>query len=188
MEKILTKDIVADICNEIERQWEHHLLIRAAFPAKTPEDGGPYESPPYYKHKAVSFAVCRPVPMSDVMKRGYKDLGAWANQNYVIRLFGILEENSIIKAGKKLKNPYTEIVALLRHSVGAHSRGVKNPERSDSEKVTKLIQKHLDDRALPDTIKTFNLSIDTVLEKLKIGCQDFVRSLENQEVPSKKTV
>lgn len=100
IEKAYTKNIVADICDEIERQWEHHLLIRAAFPAGIPDDRSQYKSPPYYRRKNVVFLVCRPQPLPAVMARGYDGVGAWANQNYVIRLFGILEEYGVIKAGK----------------------------------------------------------------------------------------
>jgi hypothetical protein len=188
IEKAYTKNIVADICDEIERQWEHHLLIRAAFPAGIPDDRSQYKSPPYYRRKNVVFLVCRPQPLPAVMARGYDGVGAWANQNYVIRLFGILEEYGVIKAGKNAGNPYTEIVALLRNSVGAHSRGQKNPGRSETKRATRLIQEHLDDRVLPEMIKTFNLSIDSVLERLKDGCQQFVMSLEGSPVPSRKAV
>ena len=187
-EKTYNQSIVADICEEIERQWEHHLLIRAALPAGIPNDCSQYESPPYYKSKNVVLLVCRPQPLPAVMVRGYSGVGAWANQNYVIRLFGILEGHGVIRAGKNTKNPYTEIVSLLRNSVGAHSRGQKNSRRSETRRATRLIQEHLDDRVLPEMIKTFNLSIDSVLERLKDGCQQFVSSLEGRPVPSRKPV
>ena len=118
------------------------------------------------------------------MNRGLDSIAHWLNQNYIIRLFGILNENNFITAGKNHKNPYTEIVALMRHVV-SHSRGERKIDRGKEKKATKLIMEHLDSRILPDDIRSFNLSIDAVLLPLKNHCVEFVSSQEGKDKPSK---
>jgi len=114
------------------------------------------------------------------MIKNIERIGGWLNQNYIIRLFGILYQGGIISAGKKVSNPYTEILAKLRHKVGAHSAGYRNPGKSDSKKITKLINKHLDNSFIPNNADFFNLSIDTVIEPLKNQCVQFIRTLEGK--------
>ncbi|MFV1981772.1 MAG: hypothetical protein ACC655_11510, partial [Rhodothermia bacterium] len=108
----------------------------------------------------------------------------WQNENYVIRLYGILDEAKVLKAGKQQKSPITKIVADLRSKVGAHSRGGRYRNKADYRRIAALITEHLDERFTPDQLQSFNLSIDTVLARLKDRCIAFVQSLEGTDVPS----
>jgi hypothetical protein len=186
-ESVYSREQIEEICEEVENQWEYHLLARAAFPSNIMEGIPEYESPPFYIQQGIRMKVCVPVPLSPVMERGIDGIAHWLNQNYIIRLFGILDEYRVITAGKEASNPYTHILAILRHNVGAHSRGYRNPERTEVPKVTQLIQEHLDPSVLAEDVRHFNLSIDTVLHRLKEHCVRFVRSLEGRPKPIRKS-
>jgi hypothetical protein len=174
------------ICNEVERQWQYHLFARAAFPhgieGKTNwnTDSNEYR---FYHDRGAQLKVTLPGPLP----AGVQDIGHWLNQNYIIRLFGTLDEHWVLKAGKNANDPSTGIVARLRQRVGAHTSGYWNPEENDEDSnLTELIRGHLDPSVDDEAIRQFNLSIDTVLFRLKENCLSFVRSLIGKKIPPKK--
>jgi hypothetical protein len=185
-QSVYSREQIEEICGEVERQWEYHFIARAAFPANIMEVIPEYESSPYHIQQGARVEVHVPVPLSPLMERGLEGTGHWLNQNYIIRLFGILDEYQVITAGKQAKNLYTRILACLRHKVGAHSRGYRNPENSEVRKLTQLIQEHLDSSVLPEDVRHFNLSIHPVLHRLKEHCVTFVRTLEGKSKPIRK--
>lgn len=178
-----TKKDIQNICREIERQWEFHLLSRAVFHVDVSNEKNMYCSPPYYISKGASFAVLLPYPHTAIMRRGLKGLPRWLNQNFIIRLYGILDEHAIITAGKNSNNVYTKILYDLRQKVGAHSAGHGNPNKADARKISRLIYQHLDTKVSPTEISGFNLSIDTVLEPLKNQLILFTQSLHGKTKP-----
>ena len=181
-----TQEKITSICDEIECQWEYHLVCRAVFHADVSKEKTIYCSPPYYKSKNIYFAVQLPQPQTGIMRKALKGVPGWLNQNFILRLFGILDGNRIITAGKEQDNVYTKIVAELRHRVGAHSPGTRQPTGTDAKRISKLIHNHLDPNVLPENISGFNLSIDTVLEPLKNNCISFIKSLQGKVIPEKK--
>lgn len=181
--KTYTEEEIQKICDEIELQWNYHLLCRAIFYSGAGIMKTTYPPPSYYKEKGIDFLISFPDPMAENMKKSLEGIAAWLNQNYIIRLFGILNEHKVIKMGKPQKNHYTEILACLRHKVGAHSAGYKNSYSKESEDISTLIRNHLDPRVLSSDIQHFNLSIDTVLEPLKNHIMLFIKSLNGVPIP-----
>jgi hypothetical protein len=182
-ESIYSREEIEEICKEVERQWEYHLLARGAFPIN-PEGLTEYQSSDFYIEHGVLMKVSIPGPMSPVMQRGLAGIHQWLNQNYIIRLYGILDQYKVLTAGKKLNNPYINILYGLRQKIGAHSSGYRNPKDYDARKLTKLIQEHLDPSIGDERVHHFNLAIDTVLYKMKEDCIKFIRSLEGEPIPS----
>jgi hypothetical protein len=117
-ESTYTSDRIATICNEIERQWEYHLITRAAFPVDAVRSLPEYSSPPYYRLHGVDMHVTFKNPDSELFRRALKGVPLWLNQNFILRLFGLLDEHRVITAGKLAGNSITAIVAGLRHMVG----------------------------------------------------------------------
>jgi hypothetical protein len=178
---------IGDVCDEINRQWENHLTSRAVFYSGMDLSVACKESPSYYVQKGIDIKFQLPTPLTPILKRTLVDAPNWLNQNYIIRLFGILDAPGLIRAGKDQSNQYTEIVALLRSRVGAHSSGTHKITKGDSKKAQELIHEHLDDGFSLDDLERFNLSINTVLEPLKDQCIEFVRSMEGKEKPDRST-
>lgn len=183
-----TKNEIDIICEEIELQWNYHLVVRAVFFSGFGENDFKFESPSFYKKKGIFFRVILPEKRTEIMNRTLEGVSGWLNQNYIIRLWGILDGHGIITVGKNESNSFTEILSLLRPNVGAHSDGYRNPKRSESKKAAKLICQHLDKTFIPDAANFFNLSIDTVLEPLKVQCIEFVSSLVGKEKPDRKCI
>jgi len=184
-QSIYSHEEIEAICEEIESQWEYHFIARAAFPNGLISQLPQYESPQFYRDKGVHFQVCVALPLPAVMERGLEDVGHWLNQNYIIRLYGILDQDGVLKKGKEKNNSYTQILYILRQRVGAHSRGYRNPKSSEVRNLTKLIKEHFNISIEPEDAKHFNLAIDTFLQRLKEHCVRFVRSLEGESKPDR---
>src|SRR6266481_3529141 len=148
---------IATICEEIERQWDYHLVVRAAFPADAGKASSGYRSPGFYRHHGADLCISINNPDAALMRRALKGLPHWLNQNFVIRLFGLLDESGIITAGKESGNNFTAILAGLRHMVGAHSSGHPNPEKREFREVTGLIKAHLDSDIEVKSVRDFHL-------------------------------
>jgi hypothetical protein len=183
---IYTSERILRIREEIQRQWENHLVTRAAFPVDAARSGSKYRSRGFYRHHGADLSIEINEPQSPLIRRALKDLPHWLNQNFIIRLFGVLDESNVITAGKETKNPFTEIVAELRHLVGSHTSGYPNPEGKKFRKVTALIKSSLDCDIDLGSVRDFHLDIKKVLRPLKDECINFVRTLEGKPIPKKK--
>src|SRR5262249_19392817 len=102
---------IGKICEEIGRQWEYHLVTRALLPVDTVTSTLDYSSPPFYRHHGADFRVIVKTPDSPLIRRALKGAPHWLNQNYIIRLYGLLDENMVITAGKEVGNEFTLILA-----------------------------------------------------------------------------
>src|SRR5260370_40216611 len=100
-EATYSSETIVKICEEIERQWEYHLVTRAAFPVDVAKSSSEYRSPPFYRHYGADFSVIVNNPDSPLIRRALKGVPHWLNQNFVIRLFGLLDENNVLTAGKE---------------------------------------------------------------------------------------
>jgi len=174
---LLSKNEIDEICAEIEVQWEYHLMTRAVFYSKFPEKDY-YESPTFYQERGFSFKVEIPIK-SDNFDRASRGIAVWLNQNYIIRLFGILDSKRIIKYGIEQKSEIIELIKILRNNVGAHSSGRRVGKRkSDLLKATLLIIRLFDKKIELKDLDHFKLSVDSVLEPMKIKTIDYIKELE----------
>jgi hypothetical protein len=188
-ESIYTREEINEICEEVERQWEYQLLARAAFPIN-PEKLSEYQSGDFYKEQGVKMNVSFPSPLTPVMQCALEGIHQWLNQNYIIRLYGILDQYKVIQAGKESTEPISKpinILYQLRQKVGAHSSGYRNPRSNDARRLTRIIQENIDLSIGDEQARHFNLAIDTVLFEIKQGCVEFVQSLEGHCKPVNKS-
>jgi hypothetical protein len=176
---LLQKSHVEKICAEIEIQWKYLLITRAVFYSKFPEKDS-YESPLFYQQRGFTFRVELP-PMTDDFNITASGVAVWLNQNYVIRLFGILDSKKIIKYGIENGAEIIELIKILRNNVGAHSTGRQVGKRkTDLRKATLLINKLFGREIKLEDLHQFKLSIDSVLEPMKTQTIDYVKTLETK--------
>lgn len=179
-----TQQEIDDICEEIERQWRYYLMVRAVFPNQVENAVPSWTSMnrDFYREREIIFRVETPANLPKIMKLGLSGTPHWLNQNYIIRLCGILDEKQI--TGFANKNEFIELVRLLRNSVGTHSRGYRNPKRPSSKKAADIITRHLDPlkKEMTNDDRAFLLSIE-ILEEIKEKCKSFVKTLVDQEKP-----
>jgi hypothetical protein len=175
--KGLTKIEIEEICKEIELQWDYLLMARAIFYSKFPHQDDFY-SPSFYSARGISFHVTLPEVKSERFSRAAKGIAVWLNQNYVLRLYGILDSKELIKLGKATDSKIIQLVTILRMNVGSHSTGRHVSKRSELRKATKLTNSLFGREIDLDKVNVFTLSIDSVLLPLKNQVLNFVRSLE----------
>ena len=174
---LLPKPEIEKICAEIEAQWEYHLITRAVFYSKFPEKDS-YESPPFYQERGYRFKVELLLKTED-FNRAARGVAVWLNQNYVIRLFGILDSIGIIKFGIENSSGIIELIKIFRNNVGAHSTGRQVGKRKpELRKATLLINKLFRREIELEDLDHFKLSVDSVLEPMKIQTIDYIKTLE----------
>ena len=174
---------ISGICKEINEQWDNHLTCRAVFFSGMDLSVSCHGSPSYYVNKGIDIKFQLPTPLTPILRRTLHDAPNWQNQNYIIRLCGILDEAGLMTAGKEQENPYTKILGDLRSKVGAHSSGKHSTRKKKSKDIQDRIQKYLDPKFKPEHLDSFNLSIDAVLERIKNRCIEFAISMIDREKP-----
>lgn len=188
MKKYTEKEI-REIYEEIERQWLYHLMVRAIFPNRVERAIPSWRSEDrtFYREKSIAFSVMTPTQLPKLMELGLAGLPHWLNQNYIIRLFGILDGCSIFKFTEE--NVYIKIVKYLRNFVGAHTHGYRNSKRREARIVTNLMKNHLslNKDETTDSSHFFNIPIER-LEQLKEECINFVTSLKGRPKPIQENI
>jgi len=175
---ILTDTQIKEICDEIEQQWDYHLMTRAVFYSKFSEADDYYESPVFYQHNGFDFKIRLPKNKSDRWENAAKGIGTWLNQNFVIRLYGILDSKKIRSI--KDKPDIIKLIEILRQNVGAHSSGRKVSKKSELKKATNLINSLFNQNINIQEIDSFILSVDTVLEPMKNQVINYIKSLQKE--------
>jgi hypothetical protein len=170
----LTSEEINEICKEIEQQWDYHLMTRAVFYSKFSEIDH-YESPSFYQLNGFDFKVTLPEKKTERWNQAAKGIGTWLNQNFVIRLYGILDSKGIRKI--KDKPDIIKLIEKLRPNVGAHSTGRRISKKSDHKTATNLINSLFEKNYKVDEIDSYILSVDTVLEPMKNQLIDYIKSL-----------
>ena len=175
--KPLSEQEIEEICIEIETQWEYHLMTRAIFYSKFPEDNK-YESPLFYSSYGFSFKIELPENKTESFNRASKGIGVWLNQNYVIRLFGILNSKGILKHGKENNSEIIILIDTLRNNIGAHSTGRRVSEKNNLKKATLLINKLFKRNINLDGVEHYILSVDSVLEPMKNQAIEYIKNMK----------
>jgi hypothetical protein len=172
------------ILEEIETQWECHVMTRAVFDANFPNRGSEYSSGSFYKEHGIHFKVHILNTESNQFKRSSKRVAEWLNQNYVIRLFGILDGHRLIKCGVFLESDVIKLLKLLRNNVGAHSTGTKPSDKTSIRRAKKLIKKLFDRSISDESVEYYTLSIDSILFPMKERIKEFIRDLDFEQQKS----
>jgi hypothetical protein len=177
----LSTEQVDEICNEIEHQWLYLLMVRAVFNnIHFPKDSS-YTSPGFYTQRGIGFRISIPY-RTEVFNKAALGLKNWLNQNYVIRLYGILEKHHILYFGRKVyRDPLMILLYELRPKIGAHSSGRKPSDKKHLRKATRIINELFMTtvKLKLDEVEHYALPIDHVLEPMKKKAIEFVRSLKS---------
>lgn len=173
-----------DLIQLIEEQFNYLLKTRAFFPYLNENMIGEnqFSTAPFFKEKLktdIKLIFDRKLdqPIIDEIN----SIAHWINQNYVIRLYSILEENKVCGKSVKIDQKIDEwkaidLVRRLRnkfsHSNGKYDSGDDDSKTLYNEIVNycKLVKKS------PEEANEFPLSIDTVLEPLTEGCKKYISS------------
>ena len=174
-----------DLIQLIEEQFNHLLKTRAFFPYLNENMIGKnqFSTAPFYKEKLgtdIKFIFDRKLDQTDIDE--INSIAHWINQNYIIRLYSILEQNRI--CGKSViidqnVDGWEDVDLLIRlRNKFAHSSGKYNSRNNVSKSLyKKLVERYkLKDVKSLEEANEFPLSIDTVLEPLTEGCKKYISS------------
>jgi hypothetical protein len=179
----LTDDQVSEVCDEIEHQWLYLLMTRAVFPVDF-EKLETWYSPDFYRNLGLNFKVCLPEGKSETFRKGAEGLAHWQNQNYVIRLYGILEKHGIMYSGRKAyKNKLLILLYELRPKIGAHSSGRSAANKAHLRKATELINELFNQNVDLNQVRNYDLSVDAVLQPMTKMAVQFVQNLRSSNIP-----
>lgn len=174
----LTTQQVAEVCACIDLHWEYLLLTRLVFNSRFPKDNK-YATFPFYKSMG-KIEIQLPEQKTEAFIRASKGIGYWHNQNYLIRLAGIINEYKIIAHGKSHNVTVVVLLDLLRNKIGAHQFG--NSKSNNFHKLIGLINDVCGTAFVADDLNIHPLAIDATVEKIKDQVKAFVKSLETPTI------
>lgn len=116
----LTIEKIKEICLEIDLQWDYHLMTRAVFDSRFPKRQE-YGSAGLYRNNGIEFYIKLPEKKTARFEKAAEGIALWLNQNYVIRLYGILDSYQINK--HQPNSDIIRLIKMMRNNIGAHSTG-----------------------------------------------------------------
>ncbi|MFZ6050395.1 hypothetical protein [Halocola ammonii] len=185
----IDQQIIDDLCEEIEIQWNCHVMTRAVFYSKFPEKNE-FTSPTFHRDAGIAFRVKILKPNTNEFQKSAHRVAVWLNQNYIIRLYGILDGKQLIKYGKLHHIKVFQLVRLMRNNIGAHSSGkkVSAKRRGELRKATKLINELTDRNISLNEVSNYTLSIDSVLKPIKDQVCEEIRKLQGKQIEFKSSL
>lgn len=154
--------------------WEDFNNCRAYFPNILPDMVGMkrVETAPYYKAQGFNINFIFNEGVSEKEIKRINRIGHWINQNFIIRLYAVLESYHIvsdsIEIDFNLKGAqYLDLVRRFRNYF-AHSSGIFKPSNIEHNKTIEVMNSILGIHT--EGLTDWPLSIGTVLKPLFDGC------------------
>ena len=179
--------IMDTLLEEMDRIWDKFIKCRSLFPYTPPNLIGTRKAytAPYYRQFGfdVTFDFGVGLTSDDIAK--INSVGHYINQNFLVRLYALLESFHIVSNVIKLDRSITtwedmDILRRLRDKF-AHTSGKYDPNDKDQKKLCDRITDHfkLENTDPPD----FPLDIDKVLEPMVVACNAYVREFMEKNGP-----
>jgi len=167
-----------ELIDLIEFNWQCLLMTRAIFNYKHFGIDNKYSSPSLYTKYNINVEV-NWVNMGRFSSDfSSKQLQYWHNANFLIRIYGLLDEFNIISLKEnRVKYPILELIYFLRHKIGAHQSGIRKPKKKYIQEVNELFNKIGIKEMNGDSISNYNLAIDAVLYKIVLKLKEIVREI-----------
>jgi hypothetical protein len=172
-----------NVIGQIDRQIAFLHQSRAYFPYLSPSLVGETEFPtaPYYQLRGfrVMFKFASPLTAEYIQE--FNDLGHWINQNFLLRLFAILEAHGIISSSIRIDpnadgHEEVDILRRLRNQFG-HGSGRYDPGDPEEKKLYQRIVDHfhLTEHQHSESEGIYPIPIDQVLVPLAEGAKRYVQ-------------
>ncbi len=173
---------VADnVAAEIDRQVDFLHRCRSVFPRLHQGMAGQTEfsAPEYYRKLGYDVSVKLSEPMTEEFIDGLFELGHWLNENFVTRLWAILESNGIVAKTTKIDQNLAnwrdvDLLRRLRNRIG-HGSGTYDPANADKKKLFDAI---VDYYKVPEgysyfEIEKYPIGVGRVLVPMANGCKTY---------------
>jgi hypothetical protein len=172
-------ELKTNLLTEMDILWTNLVNCRAHFPYVTEDLVGQttVATAPYYINRGfgISFNFSDGLTRQAIQR--INEIGRWINQNFVVRLYALLESHHIVSNEIKIDQSIQgweelDLVRRLRNYF-AHSSGEFNPEKEEHQETMEKLVSHLNLDV--NDLKDFPLDIDKVLEPLFVGCKKYVK-------------
>lgn len=176
---------LATLSLEMDQLWRKHKACRALFPYATEELIGErlVRTGGFYSRDGLDVVCDFGVPLTAERIGEINDVGHYLNQNFVVRLYSLLESYRIISETIKIDWKIDaaadlDILRRLRNRF-AHSSGRFDPDDAKHRQLTEKIKSHYGVGLIGND--QFPLPIDRVLEPMSNACKDYaIEFLEKQ--------
>jgi len=171
-----------ELPDELDKLKANFTNFRAYFPYMSQQSIGAIEitTSPYYINQGfrITFKFSQPLSEASISKNN--EIAGWINQNFIIRLWALLDSYSVTKKIDSSINGAKDVDLVRRlRNVFVHKNGRYDPTDSRHQKLAEELMIHLrqDSSGIIDKEKEFGLSIDTGIDPLFDGCKKYVQGL-----------
>jgi hypothetical protein len=170
-----------DIAQQIDEQIQYLHLLRSVIPRLSSDLVGQTKFPtaPYYRNKGLGIWFRFSSPLTADFINEFNDLADWINQNFILRLYAVLESNKLVSRTITIRpdiegHDEVDIVRRLRNNFG-HGSGRYDPADPNKRQLFERIVSHfgLDVGEDPGDEGKYPLSISQVLIPLAEGCKQY---------------
>jgi hypothetical protein len=173
------------VVRQIDEQIQYLHRSRSLFPRLSTDLVGHTEfpTPPYYGNMGLGIWFRFSSPLTYAFITEFNDLAHWINQNFVLRLYAVLESNGLISQTIRIRpdiegHNEVDIIRRLRNTFG-HGSGRYDPADAEKRELFERIVSHFDLEVGKDSEHEgkYPLSISGVLIPLAEGCRRYAASL-----------
>jgi hypothetical protein len=173
------------VVRQIDEQIQYLHRSRSMFPRLSTNlvDQTEFPTPPYYGNMGLGIWIRFSSPLTSEFITEFNDLAHWINQNFVLRLYAVLESNGLISPTIRIRpdiegHNEVDILRRLRNSFG-HGSGRYDPDNADKRQLFERIVSHFDLDVGEDVENEgkYPLSISEVLIPLAEGCRRYAASV-----------
>jgi hypothetical protein len=161
----------------IDQQIQLLFQSRSVFPHMPADAVGKssFVTGSFYRERGHDASINFVRPISERERAKWNSIGHWINQNFVVRLWAILDESGQVANIDKNVDGADEvdIIRRLRHRYG-HTSGVCNPSDPDHKKLRDRIIDHFELNGADFAEEDFPTPIDKVLVPLAEGAKRYL--------------
>jgi hypothetical protein len=173
--------VADDVAAEIDRQIDFLHRCRSEFPRLHNEMAGQteFEAPEYYRQLGYNVSVKLSQPMTAEFIDGLFELGHWLNENFLTRLWAILESNQIVSKTSKIDQALehwrdVELLRRLRNKIG-HGSGTYDHADAEKKKLFDAIVQYYN---VPEgysyfEVEKYPIGVGQVLVPMAHGCKRY---------------
>lgn len=173
--------VADDVAAEIDRQVDFLHRCRSVFPRLHKGMAGQkeFEAPAYYRQLGYNVSVKLSQAMTAEFIDGLFELGHWLNENFVTRLWAVLESNGIVGEQMKINQDLdgwqdVDLMRRLRNKIG-HGSGTYDPDDPDKKKLFDTIVEYY---KVPEgysyfEVEKYPIGVGQVLVPMAQGCKKY---------------
>lgn len=163
----------------IDSLWKAFFLTRSLFPRmdeSLAESGAQWWEPPGFYDESPYLLIVSKWPVTDADVAENNRVAHWLNENFLIRLYAILEVFDVVKIDRPEAPGYDQykVVRALRNKLAHGSSGRYDKSKSEDREALERLKRICPEFTPPERYGgRFDLSISAVLWPLVVGVREY---------------